>query len=479
MARLDFGTTTKSKIKTAAGNLCCNPACLTPLVAANVNVGDVAHIFDAAESEPIRGRGGLSDEQLISPSNGLLLCKKCHGVADNKTSPTPASTLKKWKLIRESAAFHTVANHKLALCLSVIGAEFINQQFNLLIESGCQIDSDSFAMSEADLDSIVKTCFAEYARVLSNRSLTAQMPQPPSDFKLARRYPVNSDELFSTLDFEVNLHGISALIESWLPKLVTTENASAGCRVIKTVTSGYIAQSDFDNKNYEKITPTQGTTIIHSLPRQATGQIFKHLILNSLINSETTISRVGGRLELATRMVHTGRVTMQLITGMFSPIIEASPLLPSWDHLMSAIENGDDLLLVFPKDVDTAYSEVFPVEIDPHYFSVRLPTPPRKTINKARTYLNRALTIVELIDSWRAKGGQFRSAVWHYSVDCFSFDYETSELRKAMERLMISVADDFKSRESIDIICKLGMRRTYTLTYDYGYLSLGHQSFRY
>lgn len=478
MARLDFGSTTKLKIRTAAGNLCCNPACLTPLVAANVNVGDAAHIFDAAESEPIRGKGGLSDEQIISQSNGLLLCKKCHGIADNKTSPTPASTLIKWKLIRESTAFHTVTSHKLALCLSVIGAEFINQQFKLLIESGCQIDSDSFAMPEADLESIVKTCFTEYARILSNRAMTTQVPQPPADFKIARRYPVSNEDPINTLDFEVNLHGIQSLIESWLPELVTPEQASDGCHVIKTVTSGFITQTDLDNKNYEKITPTQGTAVMHSLPRQATGQIFKHLIVNSFINTKTIVSRVGGRLELATQLTPTGLIDMQLITGILSPIIEATPLLPSWDYLISAIENGDDLLLVFPKDVDTAYSEVFPVEIDPHYFSVRLPTLPRKDLNKARTYLNRALTIVELIESWCTKRGQFRSAVWHYSVDCFSFDYETSELRKAMELLMIEVADEFKSRKSVDIACKPGLRRTHTLTYDYGYISLGRQIFR-
>lgn len=88
--RVEFLESTKRIIAQRAGAKCSFPSCNKTLVGPGqksnkvINVGECAHIFSAVENGP-RGDGGLSENELKSPENGIFLCRQHHTIIDSKS----------------------------------------------------------------------------------------------------------------------------------------------------------------------------------------------------------------------------------------------------------------------------------------------------------------------------------------------------------------------------------------------------------
>ena len=98
---------TKDVLRTLSGNQCAYPGCKKALVepatqesAALVNA-DICHIYAVSTKGP-RGKTGLTEKELNSPGNLILLCPNHHRLVDSQHETYPATTLKKWKREHES-----------------------------------------------------------------------------------------------------------------------------------------------------------------------------------------------------------------------------------------------------------------------------------------------------------------------------------------------------------------------------------------
>lgn len=107
MAKWEFSSATKEVVAKRAGYMCSFPNCSTLLVGPATNpreasfVGHVAHIFPATDVGP-RATSGISQEQVQSPHNGILLCAHHHAVVDaDRGSKYSPSILRGFKDIHE------------------------------------------------------------------------------------------------------------------------------------------------------------------------------------------------------------------------------------------------------------------------------------------------------------------------------------------------------------------------------------------
>lgn len=88
--RIEFKDSTKDIIARRAGFKCSFPGCAMTLVGPGVEshqyitLGECAHIFSAVPNGP-RTHGGLSDEELERPENGIYLCRNHHLIVDRKS----------------------------------------------------------------------------------------------------------------------------------------------------------------------------------------------------------------------------------------------------------------------------------------------------------------------------------------------------------------------------------------------------------
>ena len=97
------GSRKKSNILYAlSGNQCAHPECNESLIedatseSGAHSKGVICHIFAVSKDGP-RGRAGLTETQLNSLDNLILLCRNHHTVVDGQHESYPASLLKKWK----------------------------------------------------------------------------------------------------------------------------------------------------------------------------------------------------------------------------------------------------------------------------------------------------------------------------------------------------------------------------------------------
>ncbi|MEL1243987.1 HNH endonuclease [Flavobacterium sp. DGU11] len=87
--RIDFSDKTKEIIARRAGFKCSFPGCNKTLVGPGVfshesiTIGECAHIFSAVPKGP-RTDGGLNDDELKKPENGIYLCRNHHKIVDSK-----------------------------------------------------------------------------------------------------------------------------------------------------------------------------------------------------------------------------------------------------------------------------------------------------------------------------------------------------------------------------------------------------------
>ena len=85
-----------------SGNQCAHPKCTNNVIEPATDKSDAAviaqicHIYAISDDGP-RGKAGLTNEELNSPENLILLCPTHHTVVDNQYEAYPAEMLKQWK----------------------------------------------------------------------------------------------------------------------------------------------------------------------------------------------------------------------------------------------------------------------------------------------------------------------------------------------------------------------------------------------
>ena len=89
-----------------SGNECAAPDCTVSVVIPATDksqaqiLGHICHIYSFAENGP-RGKAGLTEEDINSHENLIVLCPNHHTVVDRQPETYPARTLKKWKETHE------------------------------------------------------------------------------------------------------------------------------------------------------------------------------------------------------------------------------------------------------------------------------------------------------------------------------------------------------------------------------------------
>lgn len=90
-----------------SGNQCAHPECTNTLIELATEQSDVlvtahiCHIYAISTDGP-RGKAGLTQTELNSPENLILLCRNHHAVVDGQHESFPANMLKEWKQLHEA-----------------------------------------------------------------------------------------------------------------------------------------------------------------------------------------------------------------------------------------------------------------------------------------------------------------------------------------------------------------------------------------
>ena len=89
-----------------SGNQCAHPDCTNALIEPATEKSDalviahICHIYAVSEDGP-RGKFGLTNKELNSPENLILLCRNHHAIVDGQHETYPADMLKEWKQTHE------------------------------------------------------------------------------------------------------------------------------------------------------------------------------------------------------------------------------------------------------------------------------------------------------------------------------------------------------------------------------------------
>ena len=89
-----------------SGNQCAHPNCTNALIEPVTDKSEalvtaqICHIYAFSENGP-RGKSGLTEEELNSPENLILLCPNHHTIVDGQHETYPAELLKEWKQAHE------------------------------------------------------------------------------------------------------------------------------------------------------------------------------------------------------------------------------------------------------------------------------------------------------------------------------------------------------------------------------------------
>lgn len=93
-------THTKSRLFADSAGYCQNPECNQPLFldagTKNIHIGEMAHVFAAADDGP-RANAELTRAERGQFENLILLCPKCHTVIDKAPEAYPDTTVLAWK----------------------------------------------------------------------------------------------------------------------------------------------------------------------------------------------------------------------------------------------------------------------------------------------------------------------------------------------------------------------------------------------
>ena len=92
-----------------SGNQCAHPECTNNVIepatekSNAAGIAQICHIYAISDDGP-RGKAGLTNKELNSPENLIVLCPTHHTVVDNQYETYPAEMLKQWKQNHESKA---------------------------------------------------------------------------------------------------------------------------------------------------------------------------------------------------------------------------------------------------------------------------------------------------------------------------------------------------------------------------------------
>ena len=104
--RRNYSQKTLKILFALSGNECAAPGCTVSVVIPATDrskaqiLGHICHIYSFAKNGP-RGKAGLTEEDINSHENLIVLCPNHHTVVDRQHETYPASTLRKWKETHE------------------------------------------------------------------------------------------------------------------------------------------------------------------------------------------------------------------------------------------------------------------------------------------------------------------------------------------------------------------------------------------
>ena len=91
----------------SSGNQCAHPDCTNTVIEPATEESDahvsaqICHIYAISSNGP-RGKSGLTQQELNSPENLILLCRHHHDIVDGQHETYPATQLKQWKQSHEA-----------------------------------------------------------------------------------------------------------------------------------------------------------------------------------------------------------------------------------------------------------------------------------------------------------------------------------------------------------------------------------------
>lgn len=142
-----------------SGGVCAYPGCTQQLVLEDttktVSIGDIAHVIPYGRRGPRadhRIRVGLSEKEVDSYKNTILLCKNHHAIVDKNPEKYPPELLYQWKRERENQ-IRQMTDRKTSVCLihkamgppldAVKTAADLNLTFVGLVPVQIQLDEQS------------------------------------------------------------------------------------------------------------------------------------------------------------------------------------------------------------------------------------------------------------------------------------------------------------------------------------------------
>ena len=112
-----------------SGNQCAHPDCTNPVIERATEESDdhvaaqICHIY-AISSDGPRGKSGLTQQELNSPENLILLCRHHHGIVDGQHETYSVTWLEQWKQSHEAEM-----KKRLSANLSVIQADVLSHPY--------------------------------------------------------------------------------------------------------------------------------------------------------------------------------------------------------------------------------------------------------------------------------------------------------------------------------------------------------------
>ena len=112
-----------------SGNQCAHPDCTNPVIEPATEQSDahvaaqICHIYAISPNGP-RGKSGLTQKELNSPENLILLCRHHHGIVDGQHETYSVTQLKQWKQSHEAEM-----QERLSTDLAAIQADVLSHPY--------------------------------------------------------------------------------------------------------------------------------------------------------------------------------------------------------------------------------------------------------------------------------------------------------------------------------------------------------------
>ena len=165
-----------------SGNQCARPDCTNPIIEPATEqsdalvAGQICHIY-AISSDGPRGTSGLTQQELNSPENLILLCRHHHGIVDGQHETYSVTQLKQWKQSHEAEM-----QKRLSPDLAAIPADVLSHPYFLVTLVDQEI--------EKEVENLRKSrFFQEFDRARSSLALGERLSE--------RELSAGSDEIRS------------------------------------------------------------------------------------------------------------------------------------------------------------------------------------------------------------------------------------------------------------------------------------------